>query len=55
MHENRLLTVYFLFFPEVPAKNNWAPVGQIHAMDCVDMVIGTAFGNNYRVDDYYTR
>ena len=26
-----------------------------HAMDCTDIVIGTAIGNEARVGDYYTR
>ena len=27
----------------------------MHAMDCTDIVIGTARGNQYRIFDYYTR
>lgn len=29
--------------------------GPLHAMDCTDIVIGTARGNQFRVFDYYTR
>ena len=27
----------------------------MHPMDCTDIVIGTARGNQYRILDYYTR
>ncbi len=36
-------------------KGSFTPRGEFHAMDCVDMVIGTAKGNTYRIFDYYTR
>ncbi len=29
--------------------------GSMHAMDCVDVIIGAARGNQYRILDYYTR
>ena len=27
----------------------------MHPMDCIDVIIGTARGNQYRILDYYTR
>lgn len=27
----------------------------MHAMDCTDIIIGTARGDQYRILDYYTR
>ncbi|KAA0191806.1 hypothetical protein HAZT_HAZT003474 [Hyalella azteca] len=34
----------------------WVPRDAgLHAMDCTDIVVGTAHGNSYRVMDYYTR
>ena len=33
----------------------WIPKGYLHAMDCTDIVIGTARGEYSRVRDYYSR
>nr|XP_053637941.1 uncharacterized protein LOC128692680 isoform X2 [Cherax quadricarinatus] len=33
----------------------YVPKGDFHAMDCTDIVIGSAVGHHYRIDDYYTR
>ena len=41
--------------PEVAGAPPFAPRGEFHAMDCVDMVIGTARGGTSRIFDYYTR
>ena len=42
--------------PEVHGAPTYAPRGvDFHAMDCIDMVIGTARGSRSRVFDYYTR
>lgn len=44
---------------EGPAEEGGAEEGgataPLHAMDCTDIVIGVARGNQYRVFDYYTR
>ena len=39
---------------EGPAEEGGAPVA-LHPMDCTDIVIAVARGNQYRVIDFYTR
>ena len=41
--------------PAVAGGTSWTPRGDFHAMDCTDIVIGSARGNTARVYDYYTR
>jgi hypothetical protein len=48
--------ITFPTFPGLSGDTPWVPRDAgLHAMDCTDIVVGTAHGNSYRVMDYYTR
>lgn len=52
----RARTLAFLCLPEpISGASPFVPRGDFHAMDCTDIVIGSARGNLYRIGDFYTR
>lgn len=39
----------------VSGASPFVPKGDFHAMDCTDIIMGSAVAHYYRIEDYYTR
>lgn len=55
VYKSFIIKIFYIALTSKPAPKDYTPKHDFNAMDCTDIVIGTARGELSRIWDYYTR